>query len=59
VIIFTSGGVQESSVTSLQQAVEEHNGTFETFLSLFTSAPNEGDGEPLDIAEQAGREIFP
>jgi len=59
VIIFTSGGVQESSVMSLQQAVEEHNGTFETFLSLFTGAPNEGDGDPLDIAEQAGREIFP
>lgn len=58
-IIFTSGGALASSVTSLQQAVEEHNGTFKTFLSLFTSAPNEGNGDPLDIAEQAGREIFP
>jgi hypothetical protein len=28
-------------------------------LSLFTSAPNEEDGDPLDIAEQAGRKIFP
>lgn len=58
VIIFTSGGVQESSVMPLKQAVEEHNGTFETFLSLFTGASNEGDGDPLDIAEQAGRENF-
>ncbi len=59
VIIFTSGGVQESSVMPLKQAIEEHNGTFETFLSLFTGASNEGDGDPLDIAEQAGRETFP
>jgi flavorubredoxin len=59
VIIFTSGGVVENSVMPLKQAVEEHNGTFETFLSLFTDASNEGDGDPLDIAEQAGREIFP
>ena len=59
VIIFTSGGVQASSVTPLKQAVEEHNGTFDTFLSLFTGDPNEGEGDPLDIAEQAGRKIFP
>ena len=59
VLLVTSGGSDGSSEASLQQAVEEHNGLVKNVLSLFTSIPNEGDGDPLDIAEQAGREIFP
>jgi hypothetical protein len=39
----------------MQQTVEEYNGSIELVLSLFTMAPN--DGDPLDIAEQAGRNL--
>ena len=59
VLLVTSAGSDGGTGASMQQTVEEHNGTIETVLSLFTSAPNEGDGDPLDIAEQAGRKIFP
>ena len=48
--------VMEAAEAAMQQTVEEHNGAVELVLSLFTSAPNEGD--PLDIAEQAGRDLF-
>jgi len=59
VILVTSGGSDGSTEAYLQQAVEDHNGVVTNVLSLFTSTPNEGDGDPLDVAEQAGREIFP
>ena len=57
VLLVTSGGSDGGAEATMQQTVEEHNGAVELVLSLFNSAPNEGD--PLDIAEQAGREIFP
>jgi flavorubredoxin len=59
VLLVTSGGSDGGAEASMQQAVEDHDGTVNEVLSLFTSIPNEGDGDPLDIAEQAGREIFP
>ena len=59
VLLVTSAGSDGGTEASMQQTVEEHNGTIETGLSLFTSAQNEGNSDPLDIAEQAGREIFP
>lgn len=58
VLLVTSGGSEGDAEASMQQTVQEHNGTIETVLSLFTSVPNEGDGDPSDIAEQVGREIF-
>jgi len=58
VVLVTSAGSDGGTGASMQQTVEEHNGTIETVLSLFTGASNEGDGDPLDIAEQAGRKIF-
>lgn len=58
VLLVTSGGSDGGAEASMQQTVEEHNGSVNDVLSLFTSVPNEGDGDPLDIAEQAGREIF-
>jgi hypothetical protein len=42
----------------MQQTVEKSNGAVKEVLSLFTIALNEGDKDPLDIAEQAGREVF-
>ncbi|HDQ06058.1 MAG TPA: hypothetical protein ENN36_04970 [Candidatus Bathyarchaeota archaeon] len=59
VLLVTSGGSEGGAEASMQQTVEEHNGVVKEVLSLFNSVPNEGDGNPLDIAEQAGREIFP
>jgi hypothetical protein len=57
VLLVTSGGSDGGAEASMQQTVEEHGGTVEEVLSLFNAAPN--DGDPLDLAEQAGREIFP
>jgi flavorubredoxin len=55
VILVTSAGSQGGAEISMQQTVEEYNGSIELVLSLFTMAPN--DGDPLDIAEQAGRNL--
>lgn len=59
VLLVTSGGSDGGAEASMQQTVEEHNGIVKEVLSLFNAAPNEGNGDPLDIAEQTGREIFP
>jgi flavorubredoxin len=56
VLLVTSGGSEGGAEASMQQTVEEHNGSVELVLSLFTSAPNGGD--PLDIAVQVGRDFF-
>ena len=56
VLLVTSGGSEGGTEAVMQQTVEEHNGSVELVLSLFNSAPNEGD--PLDIAEQAGRDLL-
>jgi len=56
VLLVTSGGSDGGAEATMQQTVEEHNGAVELVLSLFNSVPNEGD--PLDIAEQAGRDLF-
>ncbi len=55
VLLVTSAGSEGGAESSMKQTVEEHNGSVELILSLFTMAPNEGD--PLDIAEQAGRDL--
>lgn len=57
VLLVTSGGSEGGAESSMQQNVEEHNGKVELVLSLFNSAPNEGDGDPLEIAKQTGRNI--
>lgn len=57
VLLVTSGGSDGGAEASMQQTVEEYDGIVNEVLSLFNSTPN--DGDPLDIAEQAGREIFP
>ena len=55
VLLVTSAGSEGSAETSMQQIVKEHNGQVKLVLSLFTMAPN--DGDPSDIAEQAGRNL--
>jgi flavorubredoxin len=56
ILLVTSGGSDGGAEAIMQQTVEEHNGAVELVLSLFNSVSNEGD--PLDIAEQAGRDLF-
>jgi len=56
VLIVTSGGSDGEAEATLQQAVEEHDGNVVLVLSLYTSTPN--DGDPLTIAEQAGRDLI-
>ncbi|MEJ5328010.1 MAG: hypothetical protein WHU54_07180 [Candidatus Bathyarchaeia archaeon] len=59
VLLVTSAGSDGTAEATLQQTVEEYNGNIKEVLSLFNSAPNLGNGDPLHIAEQAGREILP
>ena len=55
VLIVTSGGSDGEAEATLQQVVEDHDGNIVLVLSLYTSTPN--DGNPLTIAEQAGRDL--
>ncbi len=58
VILITSGGNSTSDIT-MQQMAEEYNGTVKTVVEVFNQEPNEGNAKAVDLAEQAGREIFP
>jgi hypothetical protein len=58
VLLVTSGGSDGGAEAALQQTVEDYGGSVVKVVSLFNAAPNEGNGDPLDIAEQAGREFF-
>jgi len=58
VLLVTSAGNSGGAEVSMQQIIEEYGGTIEMVLPLFTTAPNEGNGDPLDIAEQAGKDLF-
>ena len=55
VLLVTSAGSDGGAEASMQQTVEESNGVVKSVISLFTTAPN--DGDPVLIAEQAGRDI--
>jgi flavorubredoxin len=55
-LIVTSGGSDGEAEATLQQAVEDHDGNVVLVLSLYTSTPN--DGDPLTLAEQAGRDLI-
>jgi len=51
VLLVTSGFSVGNAEASMQQTVEEHNGTVKEVVSVSEDAP-------LDVAEQAGRELF-
>ncbi|MCW4016418.1 MAG: hypothetical protein NWF06_08620 [Candidatus Bathyarchaeota archaeon] len=51
VLLVTSGGSDGGAEASMQQTVEEYNGTVKEVVSVFTD-------DSLDIAEQAGRDLF-
>ncbi|MFZ7137031.1 MAG: flavodoxin family protein [archaeon] len=55
VLLVTSGGSDGGAEATMQQIVEEHGGSVVEVVSLFTSAPD--DGDPLELAKEAGRDF--
>jgi len=41
-----------------KRQILDSNGTAKEVIVLFGMAPNEGDANPVDLAEQAGKEIL-
>jgi flavorubredoxin len=59
VIIACAAGSTGASVDTIKQKVQAAGGTFKESITLFTMAPNEGNGTATDIARQAGTQIQP
>jgi flavorubredoxin len=59
VIVACAAGSPGGSVDTMKQKVQAAGGTFRDSLSLFTMAPNEGNGTAIDIARQTGAQIQP
>ena len=57
VIICTASGAPASSCEKMKSLVQAANGTILKSLTLFTIRPNEGNGDPVEIATQVGKEI--
>lgn len=57
VLLVTSAGSDGGAEATMQLNVEEHNGMILQVVSLYTTAPNEGDRNPLDLAKQAGTDL--
>ena len=52
VLVVTSGGINAGAEVAMRQIVEDNNGVVKTVLSLQT-------GDSLDVAKEAGLQIFP
>ncbi|MGA3289888.1 MAG: hypothetical protein ABSD42_06590 [Candidatus Bathyarchaeia archaeon] len=59
VIIATGAGSPGKSAETMKQKVLAAGGTVEESLTLFSMAPNEGNGSATDIARNAGTKIAP
>lgn len=59
VVIAVGAGSPGDSIATMQQKIEADNGTFSTSLTLFSMAPNQGNGTATDIAKEAGAKIIP
>jgi len=59
VAILTAAGAPGESASTMEKAILDSNGTVKEVIVLFGMAPNEGDANPVDLAEQAGKEIMP
>jgi flavorubredoxin len=59
VILLTGAGSPGNSASIMEQAILDSNGTVKKTTVLFSMAPNEGDANAIDLAEQAGKEILP
>jgi len=58
VAILTAAGAPGESASTMEKAILDSNGTVKEVITLFGMAPNEGDANPVDLAEQAGKEIL-
>ena len=58
VAILTAAGAPGESASTMEKAILDSNGTVKEVIVLFGMAPNEGDANPVDLAEQAGKEIL-
>ncbi len=58
VLLVTSGGSDGIAEALMQQTVEAHSGSVLAVVSLFNDSPNPGNADPLELAEQAGNEVF-
>jgi len=58
VAILTAAGAPGESASTMEKAILDSNGTVIDVIVLFGMAPNEGNANPLDLAEQAGKEIL-
>ena len=59
VVVACAAGSPGESAEVMRQKVEAAGGTFKEAISLFTMAPNEGNGSATDIARQAGTQVQP
>jgi len=59
VVVACAAGSPGESAEIMRQKVEAAGGTFKEAISLFTMAPNEGNGSATDIARLAGTRIQP
>lgn len=59
IILATALGSPENSAGTMQQKVLASGGTVEESLTLFSIAPNEGNGSATEIARNAGYRIAP
>jgi flavorubredoxin len=59
IIIACAGGSTGTSVDTMKQKVQAAGGTFKESITLFTMAPNKGNGTATDIARRAGTQIQP
>jgi flavorubredoxin len=58
VAVLTAAGAPGESASTMENAILDSNGTVKEVIVLFGMAPNEGDANPVDLAEQAGKEIL-
>ena len=59
VAILTAAGAPGESASTMEKAILDSNGTVREVIELFGMAPNEGNANPIDLAELAGKEILP
>ena len=58
IAVLTAAGAPGESASTMENAILDSNGTVKEVITLFGMAPNEGDANPVDLAEQAGKEIL-
>jgi flavorubredoxin len=59
VIVACAAGSPGQSVDTMKQKAQAAGGTFKGSITLFSMAPNEGNGTATDIARQYGTQFLP